>query len=202
MPGKWIQKRRRDFFHREARREGYRSRAAYKLIQATQTYKIIKPGDAVLDLGSAPGGWLQAASKLVGPGKVLGVDIQPIQPLKEDNVHFIIGDVTDPELVNTLLETFNGKVDVVISDLSQNIIGVWEVDHARQIDLAQYALKISKLILKEGGIFFTKVFDGPYLKEFTSQVKTCFDVKNVKPKASRKESSELYILATKFHSNG
>ncbi|MEM2915257.1 MAG: FtsJ-like methyltransferase family protein, partial [Candidatus Bathyarchaeia archaeon] len=136
-----------------------------------------------------------------GKGKVLGVDIKPIAPLGDDNVHFILGDVTSPELVEQILKYFNGKIDVVISDLSPNITGTWEVDHARQIDLAQHALTISKLTLKDNGIFFTKIFDGPYMKEFLNQVKTCFeDVKIVKPKASRPESSELYVLARKFRS--
>lgn len=199
MQSKWIQKRKKDFYHRKAREEKFRSRAAYKLIQANQTYKIIKPGASVLDLGSAPGGWLQVASKLAGGGKVLGVDIKPIEPLNKENVHFILGDVTNSRLADEILKFFKGKIDVVISDLSPNIIGAWEVDHARQIDLVQHALTIVKLTLREGGSFFTKVFDGPYMKEFFSQVKVCFeDVRIIKPKASRPESSELYFLARKF----
>ena len=199
-PLTWIEKRKKDFFHKKAKIEGYRSRAAYKLLQANQSHHFIKQGDYVIDLGCAPGGWLQVTSKLVGlKGKVLGVDLKPIKPLNLPNVQFLVGDVSNKEPPKKILDLMGGKVDVVLSDLSPKISGVWELDHARQIDLANSALNIAKLTLKKGGFFFVKVFDGPYLKEFIDKMKKdFFEVKILKPKASRPESAELYLLGKKF----
>ncbi len=196
----WIEKRKKDYFYRKAKVEGYRSRAAYKLLQANKSYRFIKPRNRVVDLGCAPGGWLQVASKLVGSkGKVLGVDLKPIKPLNLPNVQFLQGDVSDESLPKKIISLIGGKLDVVLSDLSPSISGVWEVDHARQIDLAASALSIAKLTLKDGGSFFVKVFDGPYLKEFIAEMKKHFhEVKILKPKASRAESAELYLLGKGF----
>ena len=181
--------------------EGYRSRAAYKLLQANKSYGFIKLGDFVVDLGCAPGGWLQVTSKLVGlKGKVLGVDIKPIQPINLPNVSFLKIDVLNKELPKKILSIFGRRVDVVLSDLSPNLLGVWDVDHARQIDLAKTAFSITKQTLKNDGTFFVKVFDGSYLKEFISEIKPFFkEVKILKPKASRPESAELYILGRGFY---
>lgn len=196
----WIEKRKKDYFYRKAKVEGYRSRAAYKLLQANKSYRFIKPRNSVVDLGCAPGGWLQVASKLVGfKGKVLGVDLKPIKPLNLPNVQFLQGDVSDESLPKKIISLIGGKLDVVLSDLSPSISGVWEVDHARQIDLAASALSIAKSTLKDGGSFFVKVFDGPYLKEFIAEMKKHFhEVKILKPKASRAESTELYLLGKGF----
>ena len=196
MPKAWIQERKRDYYYRKAKEEKYRSRAAYKLFQAVQKYQFIKRGDMVVDLGAAPGGWTQAARKIVGAeGFVLGVDLKPIEPFPEQNVRTIIGDITEPETVKQIQEMLPKKADAVISDVSPNISGIWELDHARQIDLAQRALKIALETLKPGGNFFVKVFQGDMLNDFVSIVKRHFeDVKIIKPKASRAKSSEIFIL--------
>ncbi len=196
MPKAWIQERKRDYYYRKAKEEKYRSRAAYKLFQAVERYHFIKEGDVVIDLGAAPGGWTQAARKIVGAeGFVLGVDLKPIEPFPERNVRTIIGDITEGETVRQILELIPRKADVVISDASPNISGIWELDHARQIDLAQKALQIALEILKPRGNFFVKVFQGDMLEDFTSKVRQYFkDVKVIKPKASRAKSSEMFVL--------
>lgn len=180
--------------------ESYRSRAAYKLLQAVEKYQFMKKGDVVVDLGAAPGGWIQAARKIVGErGFVLGVDIRPIEPFRESNVRTIIGDVTDPQTIQAILEMLPRKADVVISDTSPNVSGIWEVDHARQIDCAQAALKVALETLKLQGNIFVKVFQGDMLDDFIEKVKECFEeVKVVKPKASRAKSSEIYVLGLRL----
>jgi 23S rRNA (uridine2552-2'-O)-methyltransferase len=200
LPKAWIQERKRDYYYRKAKEEKYRSRAAYKLFQAVQKYQFIKRGDMVVDLGAAPGGWTQAARKIVGAeGFVLGVDLKPIEPFPEQNVRTIIGDITEPETVKQIQEMLHKKADAVISDVSPNISGIWELDHARQIDLAQKALEIALETLKPGGNFFVKVFQGDMLNDFVSMVKRHFeDVKIIKPKASRAKSSEIFILGMRL----
>ncbi|MEM3613514.1 MAG: RlmE family RNA methyltransferase [Candidatus Bathyarchaeia archaeon] len=196
MPKAWIQERKRDYYYRKAKEEKYRSRAAYKLFQAVEKYHFIKDGNVVVDLGAAPGGWTQAARKIVGAeGFVLGVDIKPLEPFSERNIRTIIGDITEPDTARQILEMLPRKADVVVSDVSSNISGIWELDHARQIDLAQKALEIALETLKPGGNFFVKVFQGDMLNDFISMVKRHFeDVKVIKPKASRAKSSEIFIL--------
>ena len=196
MPKAWLQERKRDYYYRKAKEENYRSRAAYKLLQAVEKYHFIKNEDVVVDLGAAPGGWIQAARKIVGPnGFILGVDLKPIEPFPEDNIKTIIGDITEKETVQAMMEILPRKADVVVSDVSPNISGVWEVDHARQIDCAQAALKIALEVLKPDGNFFVKIFEGDMLKEFLGEMKRYFkDVKLIKPKASRAKSSEIFIL--------
>jgi len=196
LPKAWLQERKRDYYYRKAKEENYRSRAAYKLLQAVEKYHFIKNEDVVVDLGAAPGGWIQAARKIVGPnGFILGVDLKPIEPFPEDNIKTIIGDITEKETVQAIMEILPRKADVVVSDVSPNISGVWEVDHARQIDCAQAALKIALEVLKPDGNFFVKIFEGDMLKEFLGEMKRYFkDVKLIKPKASRAKSSEIFIL--------
>ena len=196
MPKAWLQDRKRDYYYKKAKKEKYRSRAAYKLFQAVEKYHFMKEGDIVVDLGAAPGGWIQAARKIVGrKGFVLGVDLKPIEPFEENNIRTIIGDVTEQETLQQILENLPKKADVVISDVSPNISGIWEVDHARQIDLAQQALKIALEALHPRGNFFVKVFEGDMLHEFVEKMRKRFEVVRViKPKASRAKSSELFIL--------
>jgi len=160
----------------------------------------MKPSDVVVDLGASPGGWLQASRRLVGEkGFILGVDLKYIPPFNLPNVYTIIGDITDPQTVSEIKEVLPCPADVVISDLSPNISGIWELDHARQIDLARKSLQIAISILKPKGSFFTKVFQGDMLRDFLNKVKQHFGfVKLIKPKASRTRSAELYILALDF----
>lgn len=196
MPKAWIRERKRDYYYRRAKTERYRSRAAYKLLQAAKKYQFIKPGDVVVDLGAAPGGWLQASRKIVGnKGFVLGVDIKTIKPIGLSNVQAIIGDVTDPQTTECIKELLPRQADVVVSDVSPSISGIWELDHARQIDLARRSLQIAVALLKPEGNFFVKVFQGDMLNEFLKEAKQNFHfVKLIKPKASRAKSAEMYVL--------
>ncbi len=197
MPKTWIQDRKRDYYYKKAKEEKYRSRSTYKLFQVIEKYRFIKEGDVVIDLGAAPGGWIQAARKTVGiKGFVLGVDIRPVEPFAEHNVRTIIGDISEQETLQQIVEFLPRKADALISDVSPNISGVWEVDHARQIDLAQQALNIAFETLRPAGNFFVKVFQGDLLDDFTIKVKKSFQTANViKPKASRGKSAEMFILA-------
>lgn len=197
LPKAWIQDRKRDFYYKKAKAENYRSRATYKLAQAAEKYQFIHRDDVVVDLGAAPGGWIQAARKIAGKrGYVLGVDLKPIEPFTQEYIRTIVGDLADPEIVQQIESFLPRKADVVISDASQNISGVWEVDHARQIDLATRALEIAAQILCAGGNFFVKTFEGGLFEDFKKKVQSRFEVvKIVKPKASRAKSSEIYLLA-------
>lgn len=200
MPKAWVRERKRDYYYKKAKEEKYRSRAAYKLFQAVKKYRFIKHGDVVVDLGAAPGGWIQAARKIVGnKGFVLGVDIKPIEPFSVRNVQTIIGDITEQDTLQQIIELIPRKADVVVSDVSPNVSGVWELDHARQIDLAQKALEIATAVLRSDGNFFVKVFQGDMLNDFIAKMKQRFDaVKIIKPKASRARSSEIFILGMRL----
>jgi 23S rRNA (uridine2552-2'-O)-methyltransferase len=200
LPKAWVRERKREYFYRRAKEEKLRSRAAYKLLQAVEKYKFVKEGYVVVDLGAAPGGWTQAALRLVGSsGFVLAVDLKQIEPLDSLNVRCIVGDVSESQTVQKVHELVPRLADAVISDVSPNISGIWELDHARQIDLARNSLRIAAEILKSGGNFFIKVFQGSTLNEFVDEVKQYFRfVKLVKPKASRAKSSELYVLGMNY----
>jgi 23S rRNA (uridine2552-2'-O)-methyltransferase len=197
LPKAWIQDRKRDYYYKKAKQEMYRSRAAYKLFEAIKRYHFIEYGDVVIDLGAAPGGWMQAARKTVGnKGFVLGVDLKEIEPFPQPYVKTIICDLTEPETVQQILEMLPRKADAVISDASPNISGIWEVDHARQLDLAQRALEIALQTLKPSGSIFVKVFQGDMFSDFLQKIKRNFEsVTVVKPKASRPKSAEIYLLA-------
>ena len=197
---RWLERRKRDYYYRKAKEEKYRSRAAYKLIQAVKKYDFIHSGDVVVDLGSAPGGWLQVARQIVGEeGFVLGVDLREVKPLNYENVHVILGDVREEETLKRVRAILPRPADAVISDISPNISGIWELDHIRQIELAEFALEIALDVLKAGGNFFTKVFQGELFNQFLDTVKKHFSrVEIFKPKASRKESAEIYILGLNY----
>jgi 23S rRNA (uridine2552-2'-O)-methyltransferase len=200
LPKAWIQERKRDYYYRKAKEEKYRSRAAYKLFQAIEKYHFIKNGDVVVDLGAAPGGWVQAARKIVGSrGFVLGVDLKSIESFPRSNVRTIIGDINEQETLEQILTMIPKKADVVISDASPNISGIWEVDHARQIDLAHQSLKIALETLRPLGNFFVKVFEGDLLVDFINKVKRHFEVvRIIKPMASRAKSSEMFVLGMRL----
>jgi len=200
VPKAWIQDRKRDYYYKKAKQEMYRSRAAYKLFQAIRKYEFVKRGDVVIDLGAAPGGWIQAARKTVGTkGFVLGLDLKPIEPFTQQYVRTIICDMTEDDAIQQILELLPRKADVVISDASPSISGIWEVDHARQLDLAQKALHIASETLRPEGNLFVKVFQGDLLDDFVEKVKLQFRlVRVIKPHASRAKSSEMFVLATNF----
>jgi 23S rRNA (uridine2552-2'-O)-methyltransferase len=204
VPNEWLRQRKKDQFHRLAKEKGYRSRASFKLLQVAKRYRFIKRGDRVLDLGAAPGGWLQAARELVGErGYALGVDKEPIAPLRWNNASAIEGDVTQESIVEQIRSKDISSFDVVLSDLSPNVSGVWEVDHARQIELARSALRIARVVLKPKGNMLVKVFQGAELKDFEIEMRLCFQtLRFVKPPASRPESAELYFLGLGFTGQG
>ncbi len=186
---------RRDLYRRLAKEQGYKSRAAFKLIEANERYRFLREGGRVLDLGSAPGGWMQVSSELVGPtGIVVGVDISPVR-LKEKNVVSIKMDINDPAVVTKVQEALGGKADVVLSDLSPTVTGVWELDQTRQVDLTLRSVELSRLLLKEKGGFFCKLFEGERAQEVRDEFRRRFkSVRVVKPSASRTASSELYYF--------
>jgi len=183
----------RDLYRRLAREQGYKSRAAFKLIEANERYGFLSRGGRVLDLGAAPGGWLQVASELVGPdGLVVGVDTSPIR-LKEKNVVSIKMDVNDSALVPKVRELLGGRADVMLSDLSPSVSGVWEIDQTRQVDLTLRVLDLTSLLLKETGSVFCKLFEGLRAQEVRDEFRKRFRlVRVIKPAASRSASSELY----------
>jgi len=184
---------RRDLYRRLAREQGYKSRAAFKLIEANERYQFIREGGRVVDFGSAPGGWLQVASMLVGPeGLVVGVDLLPVK-LKEKNVVFLKSDVHDPNIPAQVTRALGGRADVLLSDLSPEVSGVWELDQTRQVDLTLRVLELSPTLLKSGGSAFFKLFEGERAQEVRDEFRRRFDVVRViKPAASRNASSELY----------
>ena len=183
-----------------AKRAGYRSRAAFKVKQLDRRYGLLRRGDIVVDLGAAPGGWLQVARDRVGDeGLVLGVDLQPIAKLPFDNVVTLAADITDettPEMIRNKLPR---AADIVLSDASPKISGVWDVDHARSIELARAALAIVGTVLAPGGRLLVKVFQGEMFEDFVGDVRRKFGfVKVSKPMASRKGSAEAYVIAKDF----
>lgn len=194
------EERKTEFYYRSAKREGLRSRAAYKLAQLDERYHLFRKGGVVVDLGAAPGGWLQASRERVGArGFVLGVDIQPIAKLPQENVKTIVADITDPATVELIEKNLPRKPDVVLSDTSPQITGVWDVDHAKSIELAQSALKAAESLLAPGGKFLVKVFQGELFEDFLKEVGKMFDfVKVSKPSASRGRSAETYVLGMGF----
>src|SRR5437773_10987644 len=200
MTRSWLEKRRKDQYYRLARIRGYRSRSAYKLQQVIRTYGLIKPGEKVVDLGAQPGGWLQVAREVVGPeGLVLGIDIKQIAPLPAGNIRLLEVDVYAEGIADRIIAELNGPADTVLSDLAPTIIGAWDVDHARQVDLARAALRIVQEVLKQGGNAFIKLFRGPELRRFQDEADEFFEKSRLlKPKASRPEASEVYYLGLNF----
>jgi 23S rRNA (uridine2552-2'-O)-methyltransferase len=200
VPSEWLRRRKKDQFHRLAKKRGFRSRASFKLLQIARKYQFIKLGDRVLDLGAAPGGWLQAARQLAGEqGQILGVDRERIDSLPYPNVSTLIGDITEASLIDQIKLKAKSEFDVVLSDLAPDVSGVWEVDQARQIELARSALRIARLVLRPSGNMLVKVFQGSELEDFRAEMKHSFrTLRIVKPPASRPESAELYFLGLDF----
>jgi 23S rRNA (uridine2552-2'-O)-methyltransferase len=189
---------RKDQYRRLAKDQGYRARSAYKLLQLNSSYRILKKGSKVVDLGCAPGGWLQVATKEVGSaGKVVGIDLKPVEPVVRATV--LQGSIDDPNMLTKIADLLGGKADVVLSDLAPNVSGVWDVDQARQISLSTTALGFARQMLRGGGSAVFKVFEGEMLREFKAELKNSFGrVLLSKPTASRQESSELYIVCLDF----
>jgi 23S rRNA (uridine2552-2'-O)-methyltransferase len=188
---------RRDYYYHQAKEDGYRSRASFKLKQINDKHKIINRGDSVVDLGAAPGGWLQVAKELSG-GKVLGVDLQRIDPI--EGVETIQGDINADSTIQKIIKIVGAKgADVVLCDAAPNLSGNWSYDHARSIELATSALECAKKILKPNGKFVVKVFQGDMFNDYLSTVRENFvHVKAYSPQASRSQSAEIYVIGKKF----
>ena len=188
---------RKDHYRKLAHEEGYRSRSAYKLKELNASYRIFGPGHFVLDLGCAPGGWTQVASKIVGnQGKVMGIDTSFVEEIP--GVYILKASISD-DIIEEVFSFFNKKINVVISDLSPQVTGNWSVDHSIQISLNYDAAKIMEQVLAKKGNAVFKVFDGEYSLEFRDYVKKKFARINLtKPDASRKQSSELYCVCMGF----
>jgi 23S rRNA (uridine2552-2'-O)-methyltransferase len=184
---------RKDLYRRLAKQQGYKSRAAFKLLEANERYGFINEGDRVVDFGAAPGGWLQVASQLVGPeGVVVGVDLDPVR-LKEKNVVSLVLDVHDLKVAAKVLEALHGPADVALSDLSPTVSGVWELDQNRQVELTLRVVELCRPLLRPGGSAFCKLFEGERSQEVRTTLRNAFDaVRAVKPAASRNASSEMY----------
>jgi 23S rRNA (uridine2552-2'-O)-methyltransferase len=189
----------KDHFRKLAHEEGYRSRSSYKLKELNKSYRIIGSGFYVLDLGCAPGGWIQVASKLVGnKGKVMGIDTSYVEEIPR--AYVIRGDIENDDIIDDVLSYFERKINSVICDLSPQVTGNWSVDHAKQISLNYSAAKIMEQVLANKGNALFKVFDGEYTNEFYQYLKKKFSKVNMtKPKASRKPSSELYCICLGYH---
>jgi len=195
MSKRWAQERKKDYYYRMAKRDNYRSRATYKLSQINRRFDIFKPGDIVIDLGANPGGWSQMALELIGEtGMVIALDLKPIEPIQ--GVTFIRGDVrskiTKKKIRELIPET---GVNIIISDMAPNISGNYSLDHAKSIELAEMALEYADEFLKKGGHMIVKVFDGDMAGDYFNRIKAKFKVaKRHAPKASRKSSSEIYMI--------
>ena len=189
-----------DRYYKRAKQEGYRSRAAYKLLELQQRYRLLRPGDKVVDLGAAPGGWLQVAAKIIGQnGKVIGVDLQEIQPFLERNVTVLQGDVTSGEIQSMITKLLAGPAGVIISDMAPKLSGIRDADIARERELNQVALAVAVHLLRPGGSLLVKSFMNNDLHQFTSDLKRHFsEVQRTKPEATRQGSSEFYFLARGF----
>ena len=185
---------RKDDYYNRAKQQGYRSRAAYKLKQLDSDAGLVSDGDTVVDLGAAPGGWLQVASELVGEGgTVVGVDLQRIDSI--DGVETIRGDMTEDETRERIVESV-GEADVVVSDMAPNMTGEYSLDHARSVYLARTAFETALELLAPGGDFVAKVFEGPDTDELRADIDEEFEyVRTIHPDASRDASSELYMVA-------
>ena len=192
-----------DSYYKKAKQEGYRSRAAYKLLDLQQRFHLLRAGDVVVDLGAAPGGWLQVAAKLVGQsGKVIGIDLQPIETLPQPNIILLQGDITSPEIAKKTSELVVGKVHCVLSDLAPHLSGIRDADVARCLELNRTALTVAISLLRPGGCLLAKGFINQELHTFTLELKQHFhSVQRTRPDATRQGSSEFYFFAKGFHVN-
>lgn len=190
----WLERQLNDPYVARAKAEGWRSRAAFKLAEIDDRFRLIRPGARVVDLGCAPGGWVQVAQRR-GAGAVAGVDLLAVDPLPPATL--IEGDFTDPEIAPRLLDALGGPPDLVLSDMAPNTVGHPRTDHLRIVGLLELAAEFAVAHLRPGGAFVAKAFQGGATGEVLTPLKAAFDVvRHVKPKASRSDSSEVYLVAT------
>ena len=201
----WLQRQASDPYVARAQREGYRARAAYKIIEINEKFHIFKNGQVVVDLGAAPGSWSQYVARCFPKSRIFAMDLLEIKPI--NNVEFYQGDFTSDEALRWLEERLNiphdetgaGTVDVVMSDMAPNTVGHKKTDHLRQMVLLEYAFDFALHALKVGGVFVAKSFTGGTTNELLKQIKEHFDnVHHIKPPSSRKDSVEMFIVATGF----
>ena len=193
----WINKQRRDIYVRKSQVEGYRARSAYKLIEIDQKFKILKNGISVIDLGAAPGSWSQYIAKIVKSGRLVSIDLKEMEEIK--NTSQIKGDFTEKEQQDKIKKLFRSKVDVVLSDMAVNTTGIKDIDAIYTGELCKEAMLFSKELLVKEGKFVSKIFLGTSFNEIVADAKTIFkEVKIFKPKSSRKESKESFIICKKL----
>jgi 23S rRNA (uridine2552-2'-O)-methyltransferase len=194
----WLQRQLNDPYVAQAKKDGWRSRAAFKLIEMDDRYKLLKPGARIVDLGAAPGGWAQVAMKKVGPkGRVIGIDLLDIDPIP--GVEFTVMDFLDEDAPDRLKAMLGGLADGVMSDMAANTTGHKKTDHIKIVGLAELAIHFATEVLAPGGFFVAKVLQGGTEHQLLAQLKRDFKtVRHVKPEASRAGSAELYVLATGF----
>ena len=189
----WINKQRRDIYVRRSKVDGYRSRAAYKLIEIDEKFKIFKNGTSVIDLGEAPGSWSQYLSKKIKNGKIVSIDLNKME--KVENVFQILGDFNEEENQTKIKNLFKSNVDVVLSDMAVNTTGNKNIDSIYTGELCREAMLFSKKILKKDGKFISKIFMGSTFNEIITETKLIFkEFKVFKPKSSRKDSKESFII--------
>ena len=200
---RWLQRQLNDPYVKEAKYLGYRSRAAFKIIEIDKKFKIFKKGKIVADLGAAPGGWSQFVIEKVGSGNVVAIDLLEMDVI--DGVKFIQGDFTDPNIQKEFIKNIPVKKDskpkfnIILTDMAANCCGDKDTDHLRMIDLLEDVMKFADKFMQKGGVLVAKSFQGSASYDFFSELKKKFSViKNFKPSSSRKESSEIYIIATGF----
>jgi 23S rRNA (uridine2552-2'-O)-methyltransferase len=188
---------RKDHFHQRAKREGYRSRAAYKLDEIQTRHGLLRAGQRVADLGCWPGGWLQVAAGRVGAaGRVIGVDLAPVEDLELANVVVLKADLTDPALASRIREALGGPADVVLSDAAPKLTGIRASDRAHEEELLGAIERLLPRILKRGGDLLLKVLESPEAQEVMQRIRVRFDrARSLRPEASRKGTSERYLLA-------
>jgi 23S rRNA (uridine2552-2'-O)-methyltransferase len=197
--GSWLQEHVNDPYVKQAQKDGYRSRASYKLIQLNEKDRLIRPGMVIVDLGSAPGGWSQVAAKLAGAkGKVIATDILPMDPL--NGVEFVLGDFTEEAVLSEILAHLdNRKPDLIICDMAPNISGIDVTDQASSMYLVELALDMARQVLKPGGDFVAKVFQGAGSDAYLKELRSSFEKLQIrKPAASRPRSREVYTVAKGF----
>jgi 23S rRNA (uridine2552-2'-O)-methyltransferase len=194
----WLQRQLNDPYVAEAHRLGYRSRAAFKLIQLDERFHLLRPGMRIVDLGCAPGGWTQIAARRVGgQGRVIGIDLLPAEPI--EGAELLTGDFREPETAARIREALGGPADLVLSDMAAPATGHAATDHLRIVALAEDAFAFADTILQPGGAFVAKVFQGGAEGELLAALKRAFaEVRHAKPAASRAESAETYVVAKGF----
>ena len=193
----WVNKQRRDTYVRKSKVDGYRARSAYKLIEIDEKFKIFKGGISVIDIGAAPGSWSQYVSKVVKSGKLISIDLKKIEPI--DNSVQIKGDFTDSQIQEEIKKYIIAKVDVVMSDMAVNTTGIKNIDSIQTGELCKEAMFFAKDILNDSGYFISKIFMGSTFNEIVAEGKKFFkEVKVFKPKSSRKDSKESFIVCRKI----